>query len=55
MDAKAIFLLRPGGKALLIMLTAEGRQKEAATPEKARNNISWVLVFDRPQARVNIA
>lgn len=35
-----------------MMLTADGRQNEVATPAKPRNTIIWVLESARPQARV---
>jgi hypothetical protein len=52
-DANAMFLLLPSGKMLVMILTAEGKQKEIATPAKARNTISCVPVCASPQARVN--
>ncbi len=38
----------------MIKLTAEGRQNEAAMPEKARKTINWVPVLDSPQASVEM-
>ena len=38
----------------LMMLTADGRQKDAAIPEKARKTMSWVPVRERPQAKVKM-
>ena len=51
-DAKAIFLLRPGGKEFVTMLTADGRQNEDAMPANARNSINWAPVSERPLANV---
>jgi len=48
----AKFRLLPEGKYVMIKLTAEGKQNETAIPAKARNRISCMLVFDRPQASV---
>jgi hypothetical protein len=42
-EANAIFLLLPWGKVLVIMLTADGRQNEIATPAQPRKTISCVL------------
>lgn len=53
MEAKAMFLLLPSGNVLVIMLTADGKQKEIATPASARKTMSCVDVFARPHARVN--
>lgn len=36
-----------------MMLTADGKQKLIATPASARNTMSCVAVWARPQARVN--
>jgi hypothetical protein len=52
-EAKAMFLLLPSGKVLVIMLTADGRQNEMATPANPRKTISSVPVCDKPHARVN--
>ena len=52
MDANAMFLLLPSGNVLVMILTAEGRQKEIATPAKARNTMSCVPVCASPHASV---
>jgi hypothetical protein len=54
MEAKAMFLLLPSGKVLVMMLTAEGRQNEIATPARARKTMSCVPVRDRPHASVKM-
>jgi hypothetical protein len=41
-EAKAMFLLFPSGNVLVMMLTAEGRQKEMAIPANPRNIMSCV-------------
>lgn len=52
--AKAMFRCFPGTNAVVIILTAEGRQSELATPAKPRNSMSWPAVPDRPHASVNM-
>lgn len=51
-EANAMFLLLPCGKVLVMMLTADGKQKEMAIPAKPRKTINCVLVFAKPQASV---
>jgi hypothetical protein len=53
MDANAMFLLLPSGNVLVMILTAEGRQKEIAMPAKARKTMSCVPVCANPHASVN--
>jgi hypothetical protein len=53
-EANATFLLLPSGNVLVMVLTAEGRQKDIAMPPKARKTINWVPVLDNPHAKVNI-
>jgi hypothetical protein len=47
-----MFLSLPGGNTSLMRLTAEGRQKEAAMPEKERKAMIWAVFLDSPQAIV---
>lgn len=49
---KAMFLLRPGENVFVIILTAEGRQKEEAIPPKPRSTIICVPVLDKPLPKV---
>ena len=44
-----MFCIFPGGKFSEIRLTAVGRQKEVARPEKIREMINAVPVRERPQ------
>ena len=53
MEANAIFLLFPSGNVLVMILTAEGRQKEIAMPARPRNRMSCEPFCERPQAIVN--
>jgi hypothetical protein len=52
MVPKAMFLLRPGENVFVMILTAEGRQKEEAIPPRPRSTIICVPVLDRPLPRV---
>jgi hypothetical protein len=51
-DAKATFLAFPSGNDDVMMLTAEGRQNELATPARPRNITSSGPVRDKPHAIV---
>jgi hypothetical protein len=53
MAAKAMLRLFPSGNVVVMILTADGRQKEIATPAKALKMISCSPDCERPQARVN--
>lgn len=52
---KATFLLCPVENEPVMMLTALGRQKEMAMPERARKMISWIPVLARPHPNVKMA
>lgn len=44
-----MFRLWPVENVVVIILTALGRQKDIATPDRARKTMSWMPVLDKPQ------